>query len=132
MRQIFSSARLENVEAVARMLNEAGVQTYTSDGRSYKGTQRMHFSYRDNGEKVPAVWIVNSRDITRARELMVESGLLDRRRSEETIASLERRPAVPVGAEASRRALVWRIRLSLVAVAGGIGLWTLLRAFGLL
>lgn len=132
MRQIFSSPRLENVEAVARMLNEAGIETYTSDARSYKGTQRSHFSYRDSDGKTPAVWIVNAGDITRARELLHDSGLLRGRRSEDTIGSLERKPAAAAGPEASRRALVWRIRLSLVAVAGGLGLWTLLRALGLL
>lgn len=34
MRQVFSSARLENVEGVARLLNEQGIETYISQSRS--------------------------------------------------------------------------------------------------
>ena len=48
MRQMFSSARLETVEGVAALLNEHGIETRITQGRSYKGTRRRTFSYRDN------------------------------------------------------------------------------------
>ena len=78
MRQVFSSARLENVERVADMLREAGIEVRITDGRSYKGARRTTVSYRDTGQAArPAVWIVKSEDATRAREILREAGLLD-------------------------------------------------------
>jgi hypothetical protein len=77
MRQIFTSPRLENVEAVARLLNDAGIQTYVSERRSYKGNRRRTFSYKDESGEAPGVWIINADDLTRARELMREAGLLE-------------------------------------------------------
>ena len=40
MRQVFSSARLENVEAVAKLLGDADIEVRVTDGRSYKGNLR--------------------------------------------------------------------------------------------
>lgn len=78
MRQIFSSARLENVERVAALLREAGIEVRITDGRSYKGGRRGTVSYRDQGEAVrPAVWIVHSQDNAKAREILREAGLLE-------------------------------------------------------
>ena len=78
MRQVFSSARLENVERVAEMLREAGIEVRITDGRSYKGARRTTVSYRDTGEATrPAVWIVKSEDAARAREILREAGLID-------------------------------------------------------
>jgi hypothetical protein len=78
MRQIFTSQRLENVEGVAKMLNEAGIETYVSDARSYKGNRRGTFSYQQSGrgQSQPGVWIVKAEDVTRARQLLVDAGLI--------------------------------------------------------
>ena len=51
MRQIFTSQRLETVEGVARLLEEAGIGTYISHPRSYRSKRRGQFSY---SEPVPA------------------------------------------------------------------------------
>lgn len=79
MRQVFSSPRLENVERVAQLLEDAGIATRVTDGRSYRGGLRGNFSYRhDEGAgPVPAVWVVQSEDQPRARVLLREQGLLD-------------------------------------------------------
>ena len=80
MRQMFSSARLETVEGVAALLNEHGIETRITQGRSYKGNRRRTFSYRDNEkEQAPqaAVWVVKSEDQPKARELLREAGLMD-------------------------------------------------------
>lgn len=87
MRQIFRSRRLETVEGVARMLAEHGIETYISERRSYKGNRRGQFSFTDSSGPEPALWIVNGADITRARELMAESGLLEISRSESSFAA---------------------------------------------
>lgn len=78
MRQVFSSARLENVERVAALLRDAGIEVRITDGRSYKGGRRGTISYRDQGDATrPAVWIVRSDDSAKAREILREAGLLD-------------------------------------------------------
>lgn len=83
MRQLFSAARLETVEAVAKMLNDEGIDTYVSDGRSYKGSRRRNFSYRETSNEPEAgVWIVKAEDQARAREILREAGLIDSTRAE--------------------------------------------------
>lgn len=79
MRQVFTSARLENVEGVARLLNDHGIDTWISEGRSYKGARRRQFSFRDGAGSgpQPAVWIVKAEDQPLARELLREAGLID-------------------------------------------------------
>lgn len=82
MRQIFRSRRLENVEGVARLLAEHGIETHTSQPRSYKGGRRRGFSFSDSNAVESALWIVNGNDITRARQVMADAGLLDTERRE--------------------------------------------------
>jgi hypothetical protein len=84
MRQVFSSPRMENVERVAQLLREAGIETRITHGRSYKGGLRGGFSYRDNvrTEPVPAVWVVLSEDQPAARGILRNAGLLDSTRRE--------------------------------------------------
>ena len=83
MRQVFSSPRLENVERVAALLSEHGIETRVTNGRSYRGTRRGSFSYRESpeGDVRPAVWVVTSDDQPKAREILREMGLLDSGRS---------------------------------------------------
>ena len=77
MRQVFSSPRLENVERVAQLLRDAGIEVQILNGRSYKGNRRAAFSYReDAGGPKPAVWVIRSDEQPRARELLREAGLL--------------------------------------------------------
>jgi hypothetical protein len=79
MRSVFTSPRLENVEAVAKMLEEAGIEVRISGDRSYKGNRRRTFSYRDNGngEPDPQVWIIKAEDQSKARAMLREEGLID-------------------------------------------------------
>src|SRR5690606_2151884 len=79
MRQVFSSARIENAEAVARLLEAEGIEVRVEHGRSFKRAIRGNFSYRadaDNGPK-PTVWVIRSDEQPRARQLLREAGLLD-------------------------------------------------------
>lgn len=84
MRQVFSSPRIENVEAVAKLLADEGIEVRISDGRSYKGNRRGTFSYTSDDAKRPAVWVVQSEDQVRARELLRQAGLLDSTRPGES------------------------------------------------
>ena len=83
MRQVFSSARLETVEGVARLLKEAGIEVRVSHGRSFEGSRRRPFSYSDNDSPQPTVWVVNSADQVPARVILRDAGLLDSTRPDE-------------------------------------------------
>jgi hypothetical protein len=110
MRQVFTSPRLENVEGVANLLREHGIETYVSGRRSYKGSRRQPFSYREqHGEVQPGVWIVKAEDQTRARELLREAGLIDSTRTDSFLPEPYQPQAPPApgpGAVATRVKLV--------------------------
>jgi hypothetical protein len=78
MRQIFSSPRIENVEEVERLLEEAGIQTRVTDRTTWNRATKRDFSYtaKRHTVKWPAVWVVQADDYSRARQLMRELGLL--------------------------------------------------------
>lgn len=116
MRQVFTSARLENVEAVARMLREEGIEVRITNGRSYKGNRRAAFSYRHEPANKPAVWVVRSEDQPRARELLRQAGLMGSTRNpgDSYLAPTFRDPDPVVHANpTARRAL--RIKIALLA-----------------
>lgn len=116
MRQLFTSPRLENVEAVAKMLNEAGIETWVSDSRSYKGNRRRMFSYKDapGAASNPGVWIVKAEDVTRARAMLIEAGLIESTRPDSYLPAPP--PSTASGNDALRKA--HRIRLAVLMVLG--------------
>lgn len=77
MRQIFSSARVENVERVAEILRDEGIEVRITNGRSYRSGRNRTFSYRYpvSTRNQPALWVVRSDDQVRARQLMRDLGL---------------------------------------------------------
>lgn len=124
MRQIFSSPRLENVERVAQLLEEEGIEARITNGRSYRGARRGNFSYREADQQPqPAVWVVRSDDQPKARELLRALGLLDSGRSPTSYlptSVLERdRPS----ADEAGRKRMFRLKMGLlVAIAAAMGL----------
>lgn len=131
MRQVFTSPRLENVERVASLLHEQGIEARITNGRSYRGSRRSTFSYReaDNESPQPAVWVVKSEDQPKARELLREIGLLDSGRSPTSYlstSSVDRLGDDAAGDAAKRRA--FRIKSALllgIVFALGMGLLSL-------
>jgi hypothetical protein len=125
MRQVFSSPRLENVEGVARLLNEQGIETHISQSRSYKGQRRGTFSYAQSGRadtsQWPAVWIVRAEDQPRARELLREAGLLTATSKPTYLPEAEVDPARAVKKPLSA-AWVLRLRLLVLAAIAGLTL----------
>ncbi len=118
MRQVFTSPRLENVEAVDRMLSQAGIATRVTQRRSYKeGSLRRNFSYREGGnpDPDPAVWVLQAEDLVRARELLRQGGLLDSTRPDSYLPQ-------PPNAQPKRRrsgpAMAMRIRMVLLGLIG--------------
>ena len=78
MRQVFSSPRVENVDRVEAMLNEAGIATHVSNRDKLKRNRMRSFSYtaRSDASTWPAIWISNAEDLPRAREMLREAGLM--------------------------------------------------------
>lgn len=127
MRKIFSSPRLESVERVAALLTEHGVEARITNGRSYKGQARSHFTYRDHArsEPEPTVWIVKPDDQPKARELMRDAGLLDSGRSPTGYLSTAALHGPGDGDPANRRVFMVKLALLIgIVLAVGIGLLT--------
>lgn len=127
MRQVFTSPRLENVEAVAEMLRAEGIEVRISNARSYRGNRRRTFSYREHEEEPApqsAVWIVHAEDQPRGRQLLREAGLLQSTREGASSylplsAALGKDKAAGPGA--GRRAMRTKlVLLGLIAVVIGL------------
>jgi len=78
MRQIYSSQRLENVDKVEAIMNDAGIETHVSGRDKLRRDRRRRFSYTERGQQGewPAVWIVRADDLPKAREIMRGAGLM--------------------------------------------------------
>jgi hypothetical protein len=118
MRQVFSSPRMENVERVAQILGEAGIETRITHARSYRGGLRGDFSYRDDRrtDPIPAVWIVKSEDQPAAREILRAAGLLDSTRTETGYALPVFRTETPATIPVPGRRRAFRLKIGLLAV----------------
>lgn len=97
------------------MLNEHGIETYISNARSYKGNRRSNYSYtelaRGEAGAQAAIWIVLPSDITRARQLLRDAGLIESTRPPTFL------PAPVVAAKEAPRASPWPMRLRLILLA---------------
>ena len=116
MRRVFSSARIENAEAVARMLREEGIEVRIENGRSFRKGIQGNFSYRHPGNVAdnPSVWVIRSDDQPRARELLRDMGLLD----DASSASRSYLPRTARGDDAAlAKRRTRRMRLMLIAGA---------------
>jgi hypothetical protein len=127
MRQVFSSGRLENVEGVAKLLREAGVEIKMVGSRGYRQVSRREFSYvGTQREEQPAVFVINSDDYKRARELLHDAGLLES--TAPTPATyLPEAFQVKERAPANSQQRIFRIKLVLLAVLGGFVLLSVVR-----
>ncbi|MFT3762526.1 MAG: DUF2007 domain-containing protein [Pseudoxanthomonas sp.] len=120
MRQVFTSQRVETVEGVARLLNDAGIETAIRNGRSYQGKRGGQFSYTSPAPArlQPSLWVRHADDQPRAREILREAGLLDSTRPDQRnghVFAAERDEDAP-----PPRPWAWRIRgvlLALIAAA---------------
>lgn len=133
MRQVFTSPRLENVERVAALLQEHGVVTRITNGRTFKGSLRGSFSYRESANKnpPPAVWVVRSEDQPKARELLREAGLLDSGRSPTSYLSTDLLHSARDDANDPARRRMFRIKAGLlisITIAISLGLFSWLKS----
>jgi hypothetical protein len=137
MRQIFSSPRLENVEAVEQLLEQAGIQTKVSDRATWNRATKRDFSYTDRspGGRWPAVWVVQAEDYPKARQILRDIGLIDSPR-EAALDTASRGPSY-LGDAANetpyvppeRRAA--RLRLVIFAITLGLAIAVVVRMAGM-
>ena len=115
MRQVFSSLRLENVESVAKLLRDAGIEVRITNGRSYKGAMRSRASYSDQDAPKPAVWVVHSEDHIRARDVLRENGLLESTRPTDSFQPLSFRQEEAVYTKSPAQKRMFRLKMALLA-----------------
>lgn len=127
MRQVFTSLRVETVEGVAKLLEDAGIEVYLANGRSYHSKRGGQFSYAEpmKLKQQPSVWVKRAEDQPRAREILRAAGLLATTRPSQS------EPLVFAGADAidepNKRPLAWRIRIALLIAIAIAALVTVLR-----
>ena len=127
MRQVFTSLRVETVEGVAKLLEDAGIEVYLANGRSYHSKRGGQFSYAEpmKLKQQPSVWVKRAEDQPRAREILRAAGLLA------TTRPTQGEPLVFAGANAldepKKRPLAWRIRIALLIAIAIAALVTVLR-----
>ena len=84
MRMMFTSPRLENVEAVRDLMLESDIETKIVGGRSYKAFSRRGFSYNAKTpygtESQAQLWVIRADDYRKAREILMSQNLLDDKR----------------------------------------------------
>ena len=127
MRQVYTSARMENVQRVVELFNEAGIETRVTNRRAYSGHDYKGPSYanRPDPSTWPQVWVVNAEDQPRARALLREIGVEPATRFAD---DLQRSRTQPAG-EDKRNALAWKLRIALL---GAIGVLIILHVVGVL
>lgn len=125
MRQVYTSTRVENVERVVAMFNEAGIETRVTNLRPWAGRNYKRSSYSDRGDRNdwPQVWIVKAEDQPRARAMLREAGIEPATRFAEDLA----KSRAPAG-QNSRGTLAVYLRLGLIAV---VLIVVLLRWYGI-
>ncbi|UWX03642.1 hypothetical protein H1235_12320 [Pseudoxanthomonas sp. NC8] len=122
MRQIFTSQRLETVEGVAGMLEEAGIPVHVSQPRSYHSRRRGQFSYSEPApmNQQPAVWVRIPEDQPRARELLRQAGLLATTRSYSGLPHAATEPLPSRFEEGAGKRWAWRVRIGLLLVIAAV------------
>ena len=132
MRQMYTSPRLANVEGVAQLLTDAGIENKITQGRSWKGVSRREFSFRDNEkskEEQPAVWVLKADDYTRARELLHEAGLIEVASARETSYLPDDLKFKEPDAKPDPARRIFRIKLALLAIIGAMAAMMAVRMF---
>ena len=117
MRQIYTSPRYENVQRVVALLDENRIATTVRNRQDWQGCQCKRFSYtqRSASETWGQVWVVDSNDQTRAREILREAGLEPATRFADELAAA-RTPGDPQRHKANSV----RMRMILLGLIAGV------------
>ncbi|WP_201315061.1 DUF2007 domain-containing protein [Dyella sp. EPa41] len=117
MRQLYTSPRQDNIDRVAALLTEQGIECTIENRSNYNRPSYQRFSYsqrNENRDNWAQVWVTRADDYTRARALLKELGIEPVVRHGEELA-LARNPTP----EGRRQSVATRIRrIVMLAVAG--------------
>jgi hypothetical protein len=130
MRQMYTSPRLSNVEGVAKLFDEHAIENKITQGRSYKGVSRREFSFREtekSKEEQPAVWVLKPDDYKRARELLIEAGLVEGGTPRDSYLPDSFQFKDAAKPDSSQR--IFRIKLALLVIIGAMAGMMALRMF---
>ena len=78
MRQLYTSPRQENIDRVAKLLKEQGIECTIENRSNYNRGTYQRFSYtqrQENRDNWAQVWVTRADDYTRARALLKELGI---------------------------------------------------------
>lgn len=124
MRQIYSSARPQNVERVHALLTEHGIKASIQNRSNWNRPGHRRFSYQEpdtDRSGWEQVWVERADDYTRARALLRELGIEPEVRHSAELAA--ERSATP---QSRRRNVVARARrITMVAVLAVLAMATL-------
>ena len=128
MRQIYTSARNENIERVVALLAEAGIDTSVMNRSNYAGHDYKGPSYggKSNRDAWAQVWVVHSRDKARARAMLRELGIEPPTRFAEELERARDKERSPVQ---RRLRFAWSLRTALLVV---IAIFLILNWLGVL
>ncbi len=126
MRQVFTSLRIETVEGVAKLLQDADIEVHIANGRSYHSKRGSQFSYAEPMQlkQQPSLWVKRAEDQPRAREILRGAGLLASTRQGQPAALLFTTETPGIG---KRRSLAWKIRVALLVAIAIAALVTVVR-----
>lgn len=130
MRQLYTSPRPENIDRVAALLAEHGIECSIENRSNWNKRSYERFSYsqrKDNRDRWEQVWVKKADDYTQARTLLRELGIEPVIRHGEELA-LARNPTPDL----RRRGVANRVRrIVMLAVAGAFVL-VMLRYMGVI
>ncbi len=115
MRQIYTSPRQENIDAVVALMAEHGIEATVANRSNYNRPTWQRFSYtqrQDNRDSWAQVWISNADDYARARALLREIGIEPLIRHADELAAARN----PAAASAQRNTPLLVRRILLIAV----------------
>jgi ferric-dicitrate binding protein FerR (iron transport regulator) len=89
MRQIYTSPRQDNIDAVVALMAEHGIEATVANRSNYNRPTWQRFSYaqRQDRSSWPQVWISSADDYARARALLREIGIEPLIRHSEELAA---------------------------------------------
>jgi len=133
MRQVFTSPRFENVERVAQMLEDAGIQTKISNRPGFRHATKRDYSYTGKAPEYTwsAVWVIKADDQPLARKMLREAGLWETERERNEAASLPSYTGIEPAPPAPQRTAS-RVRIALFVVTLILATYTTLRMAGVL
>ncbi|HEY2624075.1 MAG TPA: hypothetical protein VGI53_11545 [Dyella sp.] len=130
MRQLYTSPRQENIDRVAALLAEKGIECTITNRSNWKKPSYQRFSYSQRQEERdswPQVWVNRADDYTEARTVLKELGIDPVIRHGEELA-LARNPTP----EAQQKSVATRIRRIVMLAVAGAFVVLMLRYMGII